>query len=1516
MEQDILNTTSVSKSEDVPSETAPKVSDTNKKGNGDATASVATRYQSPGERSHRATSKTARGSRSPGSHPNHLNPAVAPTSRYMGALDSHSSSATAQHANPHIYFQHKTRPNAPFNSRLITGRKLIYDSQSVETHDRTASGLDYSLQTGSIPVFQFSRADLPEFHDFYGQAEEVGRQFGAVKVVILDDADNKTDNRATGEIEPFLLNTEYFWFRARRQALDSSSKVRQNRLNFYRNLFYFHKNTETDEAGGDHLLQGKIPSIEKRPLDFYRLRQCVRLRGGFDVVCQKKLWAQIGRELGYSGRIMSSLSTSLRAAYAKVILTFDSHEKNFCPKDKFCNFLEEAQIMQKPPILLSSVSPNPQNPLKRPNDVSVLFSESEHEVTKKKQRRSFSLPEIHGSSHEYIRLRDLKAVKGFDTNFDSLTEPRKNQSVSPNGDITTWKIGTELYDTSCHESADAPIYNLRQYHEKSQRFYEFIQRNYGDNHEEFFQNSDATHVSDFEKLYFRLLADKAADFEVDSGVGLSSEIHGSAFQSTLKNGISSSSPSQSWNVNELPFCEKSLLRFVDIDYGNHSNSKLDVGMLFSTKGWSVEDNFMPCLDYNHVGSSRLWHIIPGNDLQKFEGLIDRLNSERYTEPEIKSDPAFECSQFFQAYVDTNPLNETRTSLPRKSLHLWPPNAKSTKGKAYIDNVKSKTLPDNIQLSPYYLRSQGVTVHTVTQEVGSYILKYPRAYSSTKAVGFHVSESARFAPSSWLLNDAFDGESWLTDRGILPGLNTARLAFEIVHRSHDGELVSKCVKMIEQRVQLELRQREEFKQIFTDSASLFLNNFDFISDLDVSLTGFSKVMISNALDSFTLSLSQFLMSLRKQNGSIYLYGQDLNGDDIRISLHVMYSDASLAELLIQNTTCEQLITRLKSAIDQEPNFSFDAFIKNNYTDQPVPLADIETALAKLSIVRDSSNLSVICEYMTTVYAMERKCAILLTEVREDARCYDDVSLGSGLDLHSLPPSQCRHSVSDFVLLSEKLKRLSIEVPAYRSIQQYMTRILEFQNRCASVLKLRNYEDLKGTYIEGWKLGIRMKCHEYVARELCQIHWLDAYEFVVGSPRYDAGKFNNSNDYQVRFLPKFLEFGLKCLDSTHVDKIKFVRRIILETQDVVSRVAQILRKKKAWISVKEIEYISKRAELQEIPVSAQFVDILKNILDSVTKAKAEMAPVLSRLGKDESSISSFCQLMSSGSLEALDLLPQFNGSVTDRRLGIEEVPNGPFFSTFVKEGKDWMQKLSSLVSRRNYLAKISESTFECLDLREDVYRADWASRVDRAYCFCRRGDYGGTMVECEICREWYHVSCINKGKGSPPIDVNNVFVCAICVPEPATCFEVADPRLNFNSLVTLAMTSCQLTLIPDRGVLADLFQCLEAALRFKDHIRNAVIKVDEGQLQRNFTIDELKFCLRKLVGSACQLTDEITIFKMACQEYNENEYKNLQQRGVVVITGDETTNCKQEPSNVLRTSLDAQSDAQEDNGTNDV
>lgn len=61
------------------------------------------------------------------------------------------------------------------------------------------------------------------------------------------------------------------------------------------------------------------------------MKKAVEVRGGFEKVCKDKKWAEIGRDLGYSGKIMSSLSTSLKNSYQRWLHPYEEYLRTVKP---------------------------------------------------------------------------------------------------------------------------------------------------------------------------------------------------------------------------------------------------------------------------------------------------------------------------------------------------------------------------------------------------------------------------------------------------------------------------------------------------------------------------------------------------------------------------------------------------------------------------------------------------------------------------------------------------------------------------------------------------------------------------------------------------------------------------------------------------------------------------------------------------------------------------------------------------------------------------------------------------------------------------------------------------------------------------------------------------------------------------------------------------------------------------------------------------------------------------------
>lgn len=155
------------------------------------------------------------------------------------------------------------------------------------------------------PTFRPTEDEFKNPMEYIKKIAPEGRKYGIVKVIPPD-----------GWNPDFAIDTERFHFKTRKQELNMAEGGTRANLTYLDALAKFHK-----QINGTNL--NRFPSVDKRPLDLFKLKKLVEDKGGFDNVCKHKRWAEIGRELGYSGKIMSSLSTSLKNSYQKWLQPYE-----------------------------------------------------------------------------------------------------------------------------------------------------------------------------------------------------------------------------------------------------------------------------------------------------------------------------------------------------------------------------------------------------------------------------------------------------------------------------------------------------------------------------------------------------------------------------------------------------------------------------------------------------------------------------------------------------------------------------------------------------------------------------------------------------------------------------------------------------------------------------------------------------------------------------------------------------------------------------------------------------------------------------------------------------------------------------------------------------------------------------------------------------------------------------------------------------------------------------------------
>ncbi|KAE8446574.1 hypothetical protein EG329_011906 [Mollisiaceae sp. DMI_Dod_QoI] len=161
-------------------------------------------------------------------------------------------------------------------------------------------------QLQEAPTYRPTEEEFKDPFEYMKKIAPEASQYGICKIIPPDSW--KPD---------FAIDTERFHFRTRKQELNSVEGSTRANLTYLDQLAKFHKQHGTN--------LNRFPSVDKRPLDLYKLKKAVETRGGFERVCKHKKWAEIGRDLGYSGKIMSSLSTSLKNSYQRWLFPYEEY---------------------------------------------------------------------------------------------------------------------------------------------------------------------------------------------------------------------------------------------------------------------------------------------------------------------------------------------------------------------------------------------------------------------------------------------------------------------------------------------------------------------------------------------------------------------------------------------------------------------------------------------------------------------------------------------------------------------------------------------------------------------------------------------------------------------------------------------------------------------------------------------------------------------------------------------------------------------------------------------------------------------------------------------------------------------------------------------------------------------------------------------------------------------------------------------------------------------------------------
>ncbi|XP_029974079.1 lysine-specific demethylase 5B-B isoform X2 [Salarias fasciatus] len=583
------------------------------------------------------------------------------------------------------------------------------------------------------PVFEPSWEEFRDPFAFINKIRPIAEKTGICKV-----------RPPPGWQPPFACDVDRLHFVPRIQRLNELEAQTRVKLNFLDQIAKFWD------------LQGcalKIPHVERKILDLYKLNKHVADEGGFDIVCRDRRWTKIAHQMGFApGKAVGS---HLRGHYERILYPYNLFQsganllcvqKPVLPVEKL---EEDADIkeqklqdpVQRSPAPTPDWCPSARRAKRMKYETVCIKTEpGEPEESKPNLRRRMgSLVAKPKPEKEIPILVKQEPVESK----EPVTEPEKFKPrykkfippIPPSPvDLVVCLVcgsgGDEdrlLLCDGCDDSYHTfclipPLHNvpkgdwrcpkcLAQECSKPHEAFGFEQAYRDYSLRAFGQMADAFKSDYFnmpvhmvptelvEKEFWRLVGAIEEDVTVEYGADIASKEFGSGFP--IPNGKFKVSPADEkylkcgWNLNNLAMMNPSVLTHVTADICGMTLPWLYVGMCFSSFCWHIEDHWSYSINYLHWGEPKTWYGAPGFAAEQLEEVMRKLAPE---------------------------LFDSQPDLLHQLVTIMNPNT---------------------------LMAHGVPIYRTNQCAGEFVITFPRAYHSGFNQGFNFAEAVNFCTVDWM-----------------------------------------------------------------------------------------------------------------------------------------------------------------------------------------------------------------------------------------------------------------------------------------------------------------------------------------------------------------------------------------------------------------------------------------------------------------------------------------------------------------------------------------------------------------------------------------------------------------------------------------------------------------------------------------------------------------------------------------------------------------------------------------------
>uniref|UniRef100_A0A8C1XJR7 [histone H3]-trimethyl-L-lysine(4) demethylase n=1 Tax=Cyprinus carpio TaxID=7962 RepID=A0A8C1XJR7_CYPCA len=879
-----------------------------------------------------------------------------------------------------------------------------------------------------------------------------------------------------------------------------------------------------------------------------------------------------------------------------------------------------------------------------------------------------------------------------------------------------------------------------------------------------------------EKEFWRLVSSIEEDVIVEYGADISSKDMGSGFPvrdgKRKLIGDEDEYANSGWNLNNMPVLEQSVLTHISADISGMKVPWLYVGMCFSSFCWHIEDHWSYSINYLHWGEPKTWYGVPAHAAEQLESVMKKVAPE---------------------------LFDSQPDLLHQLVTLMNPNL---------------------------LMEHGVPVYRTNQCAGEFVVTFPRAYHSGFNQGYNFSEAVNFCTADWLpIGRQCVAHYRRLQRYCVFSHEELVCKMAADPESLDVELAAAVVRelghMIEEEMCLHLlvlqgvlcSEQEVFELVPDDERQCWkCKTTCFLSALTCSCSPQRLVCLHHAAELCSCAASNKCLRFR--------YDQDefpamLYGVKTRAQSYDTWAKRVTEALAADNKSKKDLI-ELKVLLEDAE-------------DRKYP----ENSL--LRSLRDTVKEAETCSSVAQ---------LLLSHKQRHS---------------SAQKARSKLTVEELKVFVEQLYRLPCVISQARHVKELLESVQDFHERAQAALADETPDSGKLQALLELGSGLELELPELprLKQELQQARWLDEVRLTlmepqrltlelmkrlidsgVGLPPHHAVEKAMAELQELLTLSEHWEERARaCLQARPRHSLLTLESIVMEAKNIPAYLPNVLalrdalHKAKEWTAkVEAIQNGSNYAYLEQlegllargrsIPVR---LEALPQVESQVASARAwrertartflkknstyTLLQVLSPrvdigvYGTSKSKRKRVKELLEKERGLELDALSDLEDSVEDTRDPAAVV------ASFKARERQELEAIHSL--RAANLAKMA-----LVERIEEV-----------KFCLCRK-TAGGFMLQCELCRDWFHGACVPLPKaGSQKKLVSgskeSKFLCPLCQ-------RSRRPRLE-----TILSLLVSLQKLPVRLPEGEALQCLtERAMGWQDRARQAL------------ATDELSSALAKL------------------------------------------------------------------------